>query len=485
MDEKNIHIRQEYSIDYFVQNLRCGGDGLGGGGDASVKKNVESRLAIEFARVAKISHFRYGYGGILGYTGKCYLPFTPAEFDYIICESLTRMNVGDVYRTNSFHHIHRYVLNTIMGKPYNPNKNLVGFRNGVLNLDTLELYEHNEKYETNYYLDVDYDHNAKAKRFHQFLAEVLPNGDTIRVLQEYIGALFVDRKEIEITKILYLLGEGANGKSVFTSTLQALFGKDNYTPFSMESLLKSSDKGYNIAKMNGKLVNICSDMSHTDISGGDFKRLVAGEDMSGRPIYGEPINCSEIPLQIVSVNRMPVTTDHSHGHHRRTLIIPFNVTIPHEKQDHQLTFKLRQELSGIALWIIEGRTRFIKQGGTFSSSKEVLDAAENVVVASNSILQWLREEEIYPSGDSCFKCNFETYKVLYDKYKTYCKDNNVGIFKLDNWRDTLKGKGFQPHRTTAGRGFCFWIRVLDEPLPADEKQDSTLWEEENPEDLPF
>jgi putative DNA primase/helicase len=308
------------------------------------------------------------------------------------------------------------------------------------------------------------------------LSEVLPSAGLRETVQEFCGALFVDRRLYKIENILFLIGTGQNGKGVFSEAIQNMLGAGNYTSFSVERLVKSSDKAGNIAAMNGKLANICPDMSKGDISGGDFKIIVSGENIQARFQYGRSFQATELPLIIANVNEMPVTTDHSYGHHRRPLPIPFNVTISNETKDVELPTKLRGEVSGIFNWVYEGRKRFIKNDGKFSEGPEVLAEKERIKIESNSVLQFLAANEYSAKRSEGAVEIYLTNKELYKAYQDHCNDyGKKNVFEMINMGKIMNQEGYEAVRKTRGRGYMLYM--------GGKKFEEVITEEEGVEDV--
>lgn len=433
-------------VDYLSKFIP---DGMGKA-DRKVDKGTEAALARILGDACMLENFRFGEGYIMGFDGVSYVLLTDKEVESMIVGALEKKGVGDVYVINSVVAIRKHLERKIV-RPFTPKKSIIVFNNAVLDLDTNRTYPHSEKFESKIRMEYDYDPLARCDLFKKYLYQVLLEEDTIMTLQEFCGALFVDRRLYKIENILYLLGTGQNGKSVFTETLTYMLGARNTTSFSVEKLTRAGDKTYNIAAMNGKLANICNDMSKGDVSGGDFKTIVSGEPIMARHPYGRTFNATELPLIIANVNEMPVTTDHTLGHHRRPLPIPFNVTISNDIKDVELPAKLRNEVSGIFNWIYEGRKRFIANNGKFTEGSEIRKEREKIRVESNSVLQYMRERQFSPTYSDGADTKLMFMETLYADYEKFCKDfGKKNAFEKTNVGRILQQEGYEKRRKTLG-----------------------------------
>ena len=103
---------------------------------------------------------------------------------------------------------------------------------------------------------ITYDKEAKAERFEQFLSEVLYNRD-IRTGVEAMAYTFERDYPIEVIFMLY--GFGANGKTVYTSTLTALHGRDNVSNVSLSQMMNDR---FALADLENKDLNIDNELGN-------------------------------------------------------------------------------------------------------------------------------------------------------------------------------------------------------------------------------
>jgi putative DNA primase/helicase len=468
-------IRDAYNpAEYISRNLKTGY----GEGDKKVEKDKEADLALKMASMCVKENFRFGNGYVMLFTGKAYRLMTDKTLESLIVEGLEMRNIGAVYIVNSIAAIRKHLERKIT-REYKPRKNIVSFSNCILDMDENMTHPHSEQMETDIAMEYDYDPDAQCPKFMRYLHEVLQDEDTMATLQEFCGALFIDRRKYKIENILYLLGTGQNGKGVFANTLIYLLGSQNISSFSVSKLVRDGDRAYNIAAMNGKLANICTDMSKGDISGGDFKTIVSGEPIMARHAYGRPFSADNLPLIIANVNEMPVTTDHTVGHTRRPLPIPFNVYISDEKKDLELESKLRDEVSGIFNWVYEGRKRFIRNKGKFTEGKEIRTERERIRLESNSVLQYMTDNQYAPKhSDGCTEL-WISNRDIYEKYQQYCRDfGKKNAFEANSMGRILAQEGYTSRRSAGGRGYVVY-------MGGEKFREITKDEEEEENNLPF
>jgi putative DNA primase/helicase len=188
-----------------------------------------------------------------------------------------------------------------------------------------------------YQLPFEYDPTAQAPLFRKYLDEVIPDIERQNVISEYLGYVFIHPSLLKLEKTLLLYGSGANGKSVFFDIVNAILGPENVSSYSLQSLTDST--GYYRAKLANKLVNYSSEING-NLEASIFKQLVSGEPVEARLPYYDPFILTNYAKMVFNCNELPKDVEHTKAFFRRFLIIPFDVTIPDDQQDKNLSRKI-------------------------------------------------------------------------------------------------------------------------------------------------
>ena len=83
-------------------------------------------------------------------------------------------------------------------------------------------------------IPIKYDKEAKCPDWEQFIKQVLSPED-IPTLQEWSGYLLLP--DYRFHKLLWLHGEGRNGKGVWQRTMEAILGEDNVSSIGLKNLM--------------------------------------------------------------------------------------------------------------------------------------------------------------------------------------------------------------------------------------------------------
>ncbi len=300
--------------------------------------------------------------------------------------------------------------------------------NGTLELrsnGTAVLREHRKEDMFLYTLNYAYEPSAECQLWHKFLDRVLPEEEAQRVLAEFIGYCLMPDHRME--KMLWLKGEGQNGKSVTLEVIEALLGSGNVSYLSLSDLTNDAIKR---AGIEGKMLNI-SHESGKDVNPNVLKQLASGERVTIERKYRDPREINNYGKFFAAFNQMP-RAEVTGGYFRRIFILPYDVTITEEEKDDQLALKLKEELPGILNWVLSALPGFLERRA-FTSSDICRKALNMYLMQSDSVRLFLSEmcepQEYTVTGDSLFRA-----------YRNYCTDSllhPVGRSKFYNRLETL------------------------------------------------
>lgn len=176
-------------------------------------------------------------------------------------------------------------------------------------------------------------------------------------------------------KSIVLQGRGGDGKGVWMKALESVFPPGSVTAIP----ISECDKGYNPAKLAGKLLCSLGDLPDARLSPRSsalWKSMVAGDRITARHIYGEPFEYVPTAAWIWSCNKLPEPSDLSPGFWRRLLVVLCHPVAPPDGSARHVGFfedVLKTEACGIVRMLIDGAARALERGQA-SVPKSVLDA---------------------------------------------------------------------------------------------------------------
>lgn len=333
---------------------------------------------------------------------------------------------------------------------------LFNVRNGVIDLKTGKLINHDRDYLFTKIADIDYDKDAKCPNWNNFLESIFQDDqgnvdhELIRFMQKAIGYTLTG--DISEQQMFFLFGTGRNGKSTFINTIQRILGAYGKQTNSDTFIRKKNDSGINndIARLDkARFVSAVESEEGQQLSESLVKQITGGERMMARFMRQEFFEFTPEFKVFFTTNHPPVIRGADEGIWRRICQIPFKVTIPKDKIDRRLPQKLEAEMPGILAWAVEGCLLWQREG---------LEQPQSIKKAT----QEYREDMDILGPFIAEKCVVDPSakveaKEMYADYKEYCIGN--GEFELKNraFYRMLESRGFKKARGTDNKNFFYGI----------------------------
>lgn len=340
---------------------------------------------------------------------------------------------------------------TITAEMFNQ-KPLFNFINGTLEL-TPPYNFRNHSPEDLCSMQVDYPYNptSQCPQWLSFISSV-SDSDPKReaLLQEMSG--YVLYSDCSLQKCFFLLGDGANGKSVLLDILSKIFGNKSISNVELSALVADFQR----IQLLHSILNISSE-TKTDVKGAEaiFKQVVAGDMITACYKNKDFINFRSRSKLIFSCNEIIAVKDLTFGFERRMCFIKFmnkylenpGKNNPHELPlDRDITEKLSKELSGIFNWAFDGY-KTLRSLKSFTQTDDSDDLMQNFKETINPIVCFIDEnplEERISNAD------------LYAIYRQWCYDAGHSPTSrtkfIQNFKKSIP-KNYTEYRTNSERGF--------------------------------
>jgi len=309
-------------------------------------------------------------------------------------------------------------------------RNLLNLKNGMYDVVSGKLSEHDAKYLSTIQLPYEYNSKSKCPRWNQFLEEIFPDDpDSKNILQEWYGYCLIPETKYE--KALFCVGEGCNGKTVALTVLENLIGKANCSHISLDKL----DADFHTVGLFNKLLNLCKETEAREIANSAaFKSVVSGETQEDAYKFRDRFSFPVFARLCFATNNFPKFNDTSQGIYRRLLVLYFKESFE-GKEDTDLLEKLLMELPGIFQWALDGYRR-LEARGRFEIPLEMLQAIEDLKRHSSSVASFVSEccEWDPESEDEQFITNRE----VYGEYKDFCRENGFKAYASNTFSKELR-----------------------------------------------
>lgn len=313
---------------------------------------------------------------------------------------------------------------------FTPSRNeyLTCVGNGILNIKTNELTSFSPDFITTTRIKTNYNPDVivEGSRFERFMSEIMVGqGGQIRLMKQFTGYLLSPSTKYQ--KALIMVGEGSNGKSVYTRILKELVGSAGYSVMKAEAL----NTQFGVSQLINKRVNICDETSGKYLDSHILKSLISGEDQLCDVKYKNQIHFTPEVKIIMTVNDLPAISDTSFGFYRRFIQVEMLGTFTAENGnlDTNLYEILKGESEIILKWALEGYQDLEKEGD-FSIEERNTELLKEYRM-ENDITTRFVGNVLEPSPS-----DFITIADAYQEYKAYCSRmgksaKHIGNFSKD------------------------------------------------------
>ena len=314
--------------------------------------------------------------------------------------------------------------------PYN-----IVFKNGTLDMETGDFFDGFDKSEFNTIV-VPHSYNGKATTPYktiEFLSMMISNFDEINFIFQWIGYLLV--KKYDIAKMLFLVGDGGNGKSTLIKLMTAIVGADNTSTVSMKSLISNK---FQSALLYNKLFNTVADIGSDFFDDSSILKALTGDDHITIERKGENgFSYLNFAKMTYSCNKLPKFKDTTGGLQRRPIILPLNenfMALVKQSDTHiNDLINDEEEMERVVKFSIDKFRTVLESGKSFTESETMIQAKND----------WLNEDPIVDFIEETFEFveNDNLYTEMKDfmgLYKIYCIDRNYKPMSQKNVVEAIK-----------------------------------------------
>ena len=269
---------------------------------------------------------------------------------------------------------------------------LINCNNGVLKVaaDTTKLTPHDPEQLFTGCLAADWDETAEAPLFHKVLDEVLPNVQDQALQQWFGGYLLLPSCVHEIFMISH--GGGGTGKSTISDGLMAVIGgKPMKTVLSMVQICAEGQGAYSLPSLQYAMVNMGTELDTVDIGdSANFKRIVSGEPIEVRPIYGDPYTMNHYTVKLwFNSNSLPRFRHGTDAELRRARFLEF--VHPPKEKDVTLKERLAGEKNGIFRWMVTGLQAILQGVPCPEGGEESRRVKEKFAISNDPVSSFAKE----------------------------------------------------------------------------------------------
>lgn len=315
---------------------------------------------------------------------------------------------------------------------------LVCVGNGVLNIMTKEIQDHDSKFMFINKIPINFIPTAQCHRFMEFLEEVMWEDD-IDCMQEWFGYCLYRSYPIKKAGICY--GQKHTGKTQLLNVMEKFIGEKNCSGVSIQKLAEGK---WHVKDLFGKYANICDELSERDVQDvNTFKAVTGGSQVEGEYKFGDSFKFINYAKLVFGANKIPyvkVDTDDMAYFDRW---MPWKFEHVFEPGDSKTMLNVSEsitndgkEMSGILNWALEGLNRLLERK-MFSYRKSAEEVKEIMQSESSSIAAFVIE--CCGNKNGCWISKQD----LYEKYEEYCRLNMKPLELIEKFgRDLTQYCGY-------------------------------------------
>jgi putative DNA primase/helicase len=285
------------------------------------------------------------------------------------------------------------------------------FNNGWFDLKTWTFEPHGPNSHERLSLvksTVNYNPDIECKVINEALDKTLSK-ENRELYLKMIGYCFLPSYAFK--KAFVLIGPKDSGKTTFKELIGHLVGWHNVSAVAWSDI----DKPYMAAELEGKMVNLASEITKAQLlDSATFKKLTGDDTITSRKIRQAPTTFKNKAKMIIVVNDMPEFGEIDEAAIGRIIIIDFDRQFREDEIDKDLLSKMTtpEELSGLLNLALKGLKQVIEDNGF--NEPDLEDKVAEYQERTSKLKDFIK--------DSCEIAPLKTVssQELFKAYSQYC-----------------------------------------------------------------
>jgi len=355
---------------------------------------------------------------------------------------------------------------------FDNNPDLLNCKNGVVDLRTGELSEHNIDQRFMYCINYDYNPHANYEPWIEWLMSVTSK-ETAEWLQMAQGYSLTGHTREEI--LFYLFGPSRSGKGTYTSAMLRLLGEPlaKAVQFSMFTAVRGGDdQNFDLAPLKPcRFIAASESRQYERFNEAKVKQITGGDSVSCAFKHRDHFTYTP-QFKIWLSSNHPVNADpDDDAVWGRIRVVQFpNSYLGKEDKGLKMEMQSDEMMEAILVWAVTGAQRWYSLGKSglpeMSSGEQVKQQQREDL---DTIQMWIDDcckVHDMPAGitidyEEWCKANGKWFSssTLYQSYSAWCIENGVESKKHKGFTQTLVRKGFPSGRITP-KGLGDAIRVI-------------------------
>ena len=339
-------------------------------------------------------------------------------------------------------------IKSVAAEEINASEQYINLKNGLFNMETWELEEHNPKILSTFQLNCNYKPAANSLKWERFINDFCRDSDgnvkqdMKQKLQEWFGILLTPIHGSRIKKALILYSPiGNTGKSLFTNILGHIIGARNIANIPFQEMGTSRWVGY---RAFGKRLILVGDQDGESIkSSSMFKQFTGGDIIKAEAKGKDAFDFIYTGFIVIACNKLPTFEDDKGEHMlQRFSLMHCENSIPEEKRIANLDTQLLQELDGVIAWAMIGLKRLLSNNLRFTRCESSETLENDYRMRIDTVHNFMEHCCIKTKDkkDMVKRADFNT------KYEHFCIKNDLTQMKKNNIQQRLESYGIKAEK---------------------------------------
>ena len=339
----------------------------------------------------------------------------------------------------------------------------INVKNGVIDLETMQLLDHDPAFLSTKQANVVFDPAAKCPKFLATLERVQPNGHIQSFLQRWLGTVLTGRT---LSESVVNYGDGANGKSTILESIGLVMG--SYfakMPRGFIAKTKNDRHPAELITLYGARFALASETDISDaLDEAKIKMILGDGTITARGMHENFWTFNPTHKFDIAANHMPSIVGQDSGIWRRLAFVPWTETIPENERKPEFEKTLfNEEASGILNWLLNG-LRFYRAVG-LEIPPQIRSANQEVKASSDWLAEFFAECLTTQSRRGTPSEDRVRASSVYEIYKKWALSNGVTVLPSSKavplFTKRVEEMGLEIKKPQNVRWYC-GIRVKEE-----------------------
>ncbi len=247
-------------------------------------------------------------------------------------------------------------------------------------------------------------------------------------------------------KMWFFFGSGRNGKSVFLNTVANILG-DYHQTAAIETFTVTHNEQHptGLAMLRGaRMVTAIETEEGRRWAESRIKAITGGDPIEARFMRQDFFRFWPQLKLLTAGNHKPGLRSVDEAIKSRIDLVPFNVFIPPDERDKDLSEKLKAEWPGILAWMMKGCSEW-QRIGSLAAPSIVTDATKDYLDAEDTISQWI--EDCCEVG----KKHLAACSTLFRSWREWADDHGEFVIPTKRFYEQLDALGYGPDKVKGVR----------------------------------